>query len=187
MTSSNRRSNETITLTGYLGADREICYTRERTIVRRIDNTVAQMEGPEEEFTVGGREYIRLSLATHRYRNGKRSTEWHQLVIWTEGREMQFFNARWARKGMKATVTGRYESYSYRNAEGKLAWCRRFIVATFDFNPNKPPVPATADERQAKLPFEAPAPAPAPTIPSWVPPVPSPAPAPEVPQQPALG
>lgn len=125
----------TLTLTGYLGGDREIRTTRTRTMTMSVRNPVAECFD-EMEITTRPREYARLSLATHRRVNGQWQTTWHQLVVWNVDR-MEHFNVRMARKGQKCTVTGHFETYSYIDEEGHPREIERFIVETFRRWPDK--------------------------------------------------
>ena len=55
---------QTRTLIGFLGKDREIRITRERTYTKTVHNKV--IDGDEEiEVHVPSRSYMKLSLATH--------------------------------------------------------------------------------------------------------------------------
>jgi len=124
-----------ISLTGYLGADREIRLTRTRTKTLRIFNPGAECYD-ETEITTRPREYVRLSLATHRRVNGEWETTWHQLVVWNADRRERF-HIRLARKGNKVTVTGHYETFRYTGADGQEREMTRFIVESFHLWPGK--------------------------------------------------
>lgn len=137
----------TITLTGYLGADREIRLTRTRTRTLSILNPVAECHD-ETEITTRPREYARLSLATHRRVNGQWETTWHQLVVWNADR-MENFQVRMARKGQKVTVTGHYETFRYTGEDGEERELTRFIVESFHLWPDKKTRPQALRRRAA--------------------------------------
>ena len=61
---SDMSAPQTCTLIGFLGKDREIRFTRERTYTRTVHNEV--IDGEEEiEVHAPSRTYMKLSLATH--------------------------------------------------------------------------------------------------------------------------
>jgi single-stranded DNA-binding protein len=125
----------TMTLTGYLGADRELRLTRTRTKTLRIFNPGAECYD-ETEITTRPREYVRLSLATHRRVNGEWETTWHQLVVWNADR-MENFHILLSRKGHKVTVTGHYETFRFTGDDGQQREMTRFIVEGFHLWPDK--------------------------------------------------
>jgi len=103
---------KTQTLTGYLGGDPETRSTQSRTETQLRFNPVAECHD-EIEYTTRSRQYLRLSLATHRRdAQGEWQTTWHQLVLWSSDR-LEHVNTRLARKGDKVTVTGYEQTYSY--------------------------------------------------------------------------
>jgi single-stranded DNA-binding protein len=127
--------NTTVTLTGYLGKDRENKTTATRTEIRTFTRYNPVIDGDEEhevEVTRGGRDYLLLNLATHRGTGTKRSTEWHTLVVW-DPEQSNVSSARLARKGDCITVTGRPETYRYTNSTGQERVLHRFVVESFRF------------------------------------------------------
>jgi len=123
----------TITLTGYLGKDRETKTTATRTEIRTYTEYNPVIDGDEErevEITRGGREYLLLNLATHQGREERRSTTWHTLVVW---HPEWLSGVRLARKGDCVTVTGRPEIYRYTDSTGQERVLNRFVVETFHF------------------------------------------------------
>ena len=138
----------TLTLTGYLGGDREIRDTRTRTKTIRVKNPVAECFD-EAEVTTRSREYARLSLATHRRVEGQWQTTWHQLVVWNVDR-MEHFNVRMARKGEKVTVTGHQESYEFIGEDGRPRTIERFIVESFHRWPDKRTRPQMLRQRPGR-------------------------------------
>jgi single-stranded DNA-binding protein len=101
--------NRYVTLTGYLGSDREIRLKDGLTRVAYFWNPVAECY-EQREVTLPPREYARLSLATHRWEQGRRITTWHQLAVWNLERP-EFFCVRMARKGDRVTVRGCFRSF----------------------------------------------------------------------------
>jgi single-stranded DNA-binding protein len=132
--------NTSVTLTGYLGKDRENKTTATRTQIRTFTWHNPVIDGPEErevEITRGGRDYLLLNLATHQGTGAKRSTVWHTLVVW-HPEQSNVSGARLARKGDLITVTGRPETYRYTDANGEERALHRFVVETFRFKSLKP-------------------------------------------------
>jgi single-stranded DNA-binding protein len=122
-----------ITLTGYLGKDREVKTTATRTEIRTYTEYNPVIDGEEErevEITRGGREYLLLNLASHRGKDENRTTTWHTLVVWNPER---LSGTRLARKGDCVTVTGRPETYRYTDGNGEERTLHRFVVETFRF------------------------------------------------------
>ncbi len=116
----------TITLTGYLGGDREIRETRERSYTARRYESLTD-ELVEHEVTVPSRDYIRFSLATHRKVNGSWQTLWHRVICWNAGRVANR-PVRLLRKGDRVRVTGRLEEYSYTATNGEQRTARHLIL-----------------------------------------------------------
>ena len=123
------QQDATITLTGYLGQDRQIRETQERTVVRiqpptrlefhlgdykRYDDVL--FESARHEETLPSREYSVLSLATHQWKGGKNETTWHRVIVWNPDRDHR--NVRLCRKGDKVKITGRKSSF--RTHDGRL-------------------------------------------------------------------
>lgn len=133
------------TLTGYLGADREIRLTRPRTRTGTRYNPVAQCKDPYE-LTPPPREYARMSLATH-HREGRRwITTWHQLVVWDVTRPDRFA-ARLGRKGDKVTVRGKPRTYRFTGNDGAPRTIHRFEVEAFYLWPDKKTRPRALRQR----------------------------------------
>jgi len=115
-----------VTLTGYLGADREIRTTSERTYTARRYNPVAECKD-EYEITVPSRDYIRLSLATHRRVGREWKTEWHRVICWN-AEKLSNFSVRILRKGDHVRVTGRLEEYRYEGRDGQERVARHLVL-----------------------------------------------------------
>lgn len=127
----------TQTLTGYLGGDPEKRDTEPRTEIQLRFNPIAECHD-EIEYTTRSRQYLRLSLATHRRNTqGKWQTTWHQLVLWSSDR-LEHLNARLARKGDKVTVQGHEQTYTYIDKEtGQERQITRFIITSLHRWPDK--------------------------------------------------
>ncbi len=102
-------ASEAVTLTGYLGSDREIRWTPERTEIRKRRNRIALMD-EEVEVTIPGRPYAVLSLATPERVQGQWKTTWHRLVCWNVYRTMEHIAVRLGRKGDHVQVQGHRET-----------------------------------------------------------------------------
>jgi len=118
---------QTSTLIGYLGKDREIRFTRERTYTKTVHNKV--IDGDEEiEVHTPSRTYMKLSLATHERSASGTATRWHDLIVWNPSPE-----ASLARKGDQIEVTGRREEYEFQTAEGETRTGVHFVVESLRF------------------------------------------------------
>ncbi len=118
---------QTSSLIGFLGKDREIRTTRERTYTRTVHNKV--IDGDEEiEVHTPSRTYMKLSLATHERSASGTVTRWHDVIIWNPSRE-----ASLARKGDQIQVTGRREEYEFQTAEGETRTGVHFVVESLRF------------------------------------------------------
>ena len=119
----------TITLTGFLGKDREIRETRERTYTRREPATRLEFHcggalryedvlpnRGDHEVTVPSRQYALLSLATHRWQGSEQTTTWHRIVAWNLDR-LERMPVRLCRKGDRVRITGRPTSFT--TADGR--------------------------------------------------------------------
>jgi single-stranded DNA-binding protein len=116
-----------VTLTGYLGQDRQIRQTQERTYERWVPTTFdLHLEDKVErddvvlwdrgEHTVPSREYALLSLATHRFQDGAQVTTWHRIVAWNPDRH-EHLPVRLCRKGDRVRITGRPSTF--KTADGR--------------------------------------------------------------------
>ena len=105
-----RIPNRHLTLTGYIGSDREIRLKPGATRTATFWNPVAECY-EEREVTLPPREYARLSLATHEWQGGRRTTTWHQLAVWNIERP-EFFSVRLARKGDRVQVRGYHKTFT---------------------------------------------------------------------------
>ena len=116
-----------VTLTGYLGQDREIRQTQERTYERWVPTTFdLHLEDKVErddvvlwdrgEHTVPSREYALLSLATHRFQDGAQVTTWHRIVAFNLDRH-EHLPVRLCRKGDRVRITGRPSTF--KTADGR--------------------------------------------------------------------
>jgi single-stranded DNA-binding protein len=124
-------STSQITLEGFLGKDRIERWTPDRTETRRfLDPVLDDGESEvEREFTIPGRPYWKLSLATH---DPAGKTTWHDCIIWSPENRTPVQNARLARKGDLVKVTGYFEDYTYRKGE-ELCHGRHLVVEGFHF------------------------------------------------------
>jgi single-stranded DNA-binding protein len=118
--------SSSITLIGYLGKDREIRQTQERTFTASHYNAVAEMK-EEYDVRVPPRDFIRLSLATRE--EGNSAPTWHQLVVWSPDHR-GFRNIRLARKGDLVKVTGRLDTFRYTK-DGRTQELQQIVVETF--------------------------------------------------------
>ena len=88
-----------ITLTGYLGRDRQIRETQQRTVVRRQPPTRLEFhlgdfkryedvlfESAWHEETIASREYAGLALPTYPVRRTADETIWHRVIVWNRVR-----------------------------------------------------------------------------------------------------
>jgi len=116
-----------VTLTGYLGQDRQIRQTQERTYERWMPTTFdLHLEDKVQrddvvlwdrgEHTVPAREYALLSLATHRFQDGAQVTTWHRIVAWNLDRH-EHLPVRLCRKGDRVRITGRPSTFT--TADGR--------------------------------------------------------------------
>lgn len=119
----------TLTLTGYLGADREIRSTRQRTGTGSRYNPVID-DWEAYDYTTTSRSYARLSLAARKKTASGWETTWHQLVVW-DADGMDRVNVRIARKGDRVRITGRPEVFTYTDEAGTERQLHRIIVDTF--------------------------------------------------------
>jgi single-stranded DNA-binding protein len=120
-----------ITLIGYLGRDREIRTTRQRTYTARYWNAVAE-DWTETEVTPPTRDYALLSLATHHGTNGHRKTSWHRVICWNAQRP-EAKGIRIARRGDKVKVTGHREIFSWTDEQGQRRETEQLILTNFQF------------------------------------------------------
>ena len=119
-----------ITLTGFLGGDREIRFTQGRTRTMTRYNEIAEME-EEYEVTASGREYAVLSLATHQQVASRWTTVWHRLIVWNLGQGMHWWNVRLARRGDKVRVTGRLETCRFASDDGVVRELTQVVVESY--------------------------------------------------------
>ena len=114
-------------LTGFLGKDREIRFTRERTYTKTVHNDI--IDGDEEiEVHVPSRTYMKLSLATHTRTASGIVTRWHDLILWQP--EPHAFLAR---KGDRVEVTGYVEEYEITTEDGITRTGTHFVVQSLRF------------------------------------------------------
>ena len=113
-----RQATSIVTLRGYLGQDPAVRTTKPRTYTRQpkvqfvfehAGRSVREEHDllPEiaQEIEIQPREYVVLSLATHRWIRGERRTTWHRVVAWNT--DHQHFGIRRFRKGYQVEITGR--------------------------------------------------------------------------------
>ena len=114
-----------VTLTGYLGQNRQIRETKERTYTAFVPTTFEFHHADEihhdevafldlGDFTVPSREYALLSLATHRWQAGEQTTTWHRIVVWNLDRH-EHLPVRLSRKGDRVRITGRPTTFTTRD------------------------------------------------------------------------
>ena len=119
-----------LTLIGYLGKDREVRETRERTKIRTVHNPVTESD-EEIEVTIPSRSYLKLSLAAHELTREGRVTRWHDLVLWNPHHCSGVHPAYLARKGNRVQVTGVFEDYQFETPDGDTICRRHFVVESF--------------------------------------------------------
>lgn len=121
-----------LTLTGYLGRDPELRDTRSRTVTRTetrqrqfvydhagrrtYDDFDIVEDHVEYDLTYPPRTFAVLSLATHIWDRGQRSTTWHRIIAWSADR--QHFGIRRLAKGDRVEITGR--KTSFEAADGQV-------------------------------------------------------------------
>jgi single-stranded DNA-binding protein len=120
------------TLIGYLGKDRLERHTEVRTYSVMVPDPILDDELVEQEVTTRSRPYLKLSLATHEGPGG-RTTCWHDLIVWSPDQGSAFHPAQLARKGDKVRVTGRFEEFRAKTANGETICRRHFVVASLGF------------------------------------------------------
>ncbi len=121
-----------ITLTGYLGRDREIRTTHQRTYTARYYDQVT--EGwTESEITLATREYALLSVAT---REGRKTT-WHRVICWNVERPGTS-GVKLARRGDKVKITGRKEIFTWTDDSGEEQEIEQLILQDFQLIQPKP-------------------------------------------------
>ncbi|HEV7672648.1 MAG TPA: hypothetical protein VGS22_29360 [Thermoanaerobaculia bacterium] len=108
---------KTLTLTGCLGKDRDVRYTRPKTTVLTVRNEV--IDGDEEiEVTTPPREYLRLSLAV-RERGAKGwETRWVNLIVW-DLRLTAVAGVPLSRTGDRVRITGTEETFTFTTETGE--------------------------------------------------------------------
>jgi single-stranded DNA-binding protein len=120
-----------LTLTGYLGRDPQLRETRSRTLTRTetrqrqfvydhagrrtYDDFDIVEDQLEYEVTYLPRTFAVLSLATHTWDRGNRSTAWHRVVAWNADR--QHFGIRRLAKGDRVEITGRKTSFEAEDGQ----------------------------------------------------------------------
>lgn len=119
----------TLILKGFLGKDREILQTTERTEIRRRWNDVAE-QYDEYEVTLPARDYARLSLSAMRQVDGRWVQRWHRLVVWGLA-DQAWWNVRLARKGDRVRVTGHEEVYRFTDEDGVEHEITQIVVESF--------------------------------------------------------
>lgn len=117
---------QTITLTGYLGHYRLILSTREVTRTVRRWNTVAEFFD-EVQDTSPSRQTAILSLATHRWQDGRRVTTFHKLQV-EDFEHPQWLHLRHARPGDHVEIEGTDASYNTLSEDGRPYRVRQILV-----------------------------------------------------------
>lgn len=113
-------------LTGCLGKDRQVAYTRERTWTVQFVNEITETED-ERDVTIPAREFLVLSLAQ---RLPDKRTRWHRLVIWPDKLKSGLDYTHLARTGDRVTVTGYHETFKTDPSSGPVREIAQFIVET---------------------------------------------------------
>jgi single-stranded DNA-binding protein len=115
-----------VTLVGYLGKDRVVHQTQERTFTASRFNRIAEMD-EQYEVRIRPRDFIRMSLATRSAYDS--APTWHQLVVWSPDHR-GFRSVRLARKGDLVKVTGRLDTFRYNDRTGDHE-LHQIVVETF--------------------------------------------------------
>ncbi len=110
-------THKTLTLSGCLGKDRDIRWTRPKTTDLTVWNEV--IDGEEEiEVTTPPREYLRLSLAV-RERGAKGcQTRWVNLIVW-DLHLTAVAGVRLSRTGDRVRITGTEEVFTFTTEDGE--------------------------------------------------------------------
>ena len=134
-----------ITLTGYLGNNREIRWTKEtvRTTVRKVDE-LPRYEGfdleeltDEVEVTIPARPYAVLSLPQQQKNGNRWETVWVRLIVWDLYRGTTQMPVLLARKGDKVRVTGHMETVTFIGGDGNERTMTQLVVSTFSILESK--------------------------------------------------
>jgi single-stranded DNA-binding protein len=126
----------TVNLVGFLGQDRQILDTRERTVTAWRYNDLAGRR-VETEVLIPSQEFAVLSLAIHYRQRERRVTRWYRLVAWNVNRA-EFRGVRLARKGDQVRVTGRLETVRITTPAGEVREAPQVIVDSFHLLRIKP-------------------------------------------------
>jgi single-stranded DNA-binding protein len=124
MSASTPTSN--ITLFGSLGHDLIERYTADRTYIEMVPDPAVEDLMIEQEFTIPGLPYWKLSLSV---RDG-RYAGWHDCVVWDPENRTAVRNAPLARKGDRVALVGHHEPYSQKK-DGETIRRMRFVVEEF--------------------------------------------------------
>lgn len=113
-------NSNNVTLTGYLGRDPEIRYTRvwtRKTKERVVSDDEYEYIIPPSETQTGGREFVVLSLATNTRTRREWRTDWHRVIAWDTDRGARRPTSV-CRKGTKVRITGTKDSFT--TTDGRL-------------------------------------------------------------------
>lgn len=87
---------------------------------------------PETRYTQGGKTVCNLSLATNGFSGGRKTTEWHKLVVWEKTAELV---QRYVRKGSFIMVEGRITYREWRDKDENKRTVTEIVVNRVDFGP----------------------------------------------------
>lgn len=127
----------TLTLTGHLGRDVQLCLTTPQEYSRFEVDPIIDGE-VEVHRTTPVREYARLSLAVNRGHGRNRETRWYQLRVWNLDDQPFEAKVRAARKGQRVEIRGRWEEHQYTDRKtGEEKVFRYIAVDSFRTRPGK--------------------------------------------------
>ena len=156
-----------LTLTGYLGKDPQIRTTQPRTLSRTYcrterfyfehagrrsyDDYDVVEDRAEVEFTTTPRTFAVLSLATHEWKAGKRTTTWHRIVAWSI--DDLHFGIRRLGKGDRVELTG--HETSFKTADGREIQQIELVSFRLVSRKLRPEIPALVAPRPKSTPRPA--------------------------------
>ena len=115
-----------ITLFGYLGQALIERYTPGQTYIEMVPDPAVEDLMIEQEFTIPGLPYWKLSLSV---RDG-RYAGWHDCVVWDPENRAAVRNAPLARTGDRVALVGHHEPFT-DTKDGEAIPRMRFIVEEF--------------------------------------------------------
>ena len=125
-----------VTLTGYLGRDRETCLTRQPDDPEKQARTIERYNPIAEDvdrfqIPIRRREYARISLALPRRVGGQWTTRWVTCIFWDVYEEAPR-QLLMARKGDRVRVTGYWTMFRTTDPNGQVRELDRFILTSFE-------------------------------------------------------